>query len=87
MQTRHRFDRQRRIEAMKYLRAKPVVGLRLQPFAAAPMRIKRIDIAFAEQEIDVGNDADICAGDMHRGAANQQPAVLKNYRRIGDELQ
>jgi hypothetical protein len=50
------------------------------------MHIQRIDIAFAEQQIDVGNGADIGAGDIRRRAANQQPAVLENCRRIGNEL-
>ncbi len=51
------------------------------------MRIKRIDIALAEQKINVGNAADIGASDMGGRAANQQPFVMKNYRRISDEFQ
>jgi hypothetical protein len=71
---------------MKNLRTKQVAGLRIQAFAVPPMHIQRIDIAFAEQQIDVGNGADIGAGDIRRRAANQQPAVLENCRRIGNEL-
>ncbi len=51
------------------------------------MGIKRFDVALAEQKIDVGNCTDISSGDMGRRAANQQPVIVKNCRRLGDEFQ